>query len=98
MAKYKILYWHEIPSLVQASDGAGKFKVQLHARFQESIDSVAMALGLIGSDQYTDGFQWSEENEQPGSAQEVAKRVATELELKHQSIDWRSLAKKLEGK
>mgnify|MGYP005652951943 CR=1 FL=1 len=98
MAKYKILYWHDIPSLVQANDENGRIKVQLHERFQESIDSAAMALGLIGSDQYTDGFQWGEENEKPGAAQEVAQSIAADLELKYQSIDWRALAKKLERK
>ena len=98
MAKYKILYWHDIPSLVQASDENGRIKVELHQRFQESIDAAAMALGLIGSDQYTDGFQWCDESEQSGTAQEVAQSIAADLELKYQSIDWRALAKKLERK
>lgn len=98
MAKYKILYWHDIPSLVQASDESGLTKKQLSQRFQESIDSAAMALGLYGSDEYTDGFSWSQEQEHPGSASEGVETIAAELEMKYQSIDWRALAKKLEGK
>lgn len=98
MAKYKILYWHDIPSLVQASDEHGRTKKELSPRFQESIDSAAMALGLIGSDEYTNGFRWGEELEQPGTAQEVAEAITADLELKYQSINWRALAKKLEGK
>ncbi len=97
MAKYKILYWHDIPSLVQASDENGRVKIQLSQRFQESIDNVAMALGLFDSDDYTNGFQWGDELDRPGTAQEVVESIAEEIETKHQRINWRALANKLQG-
>ncbi len=90
MANYKILYWHGIPSQVRATDEDGRVGKQLPARFQETIDDAAMALGLFGSEEYTDGFQWGEEIDRAGSAQEVADAVVAELDAKFQRIDWRA--------
>jgi len=95
MAKYKILYWHGIPSQVRATDEKrGRASRPLPARFQEAIDNAAMALGKIGTDAYTDGFQWGDEIEHPGTAEEVADTIAAELDKKYPSVDWRSLVEK----
>ena len=94
MSKYKILYWQGIPSQVRATDENGRVNRQLPPRFQEAIDSAAMSLGMIGSDAYTDGFEWGKELERPGTAKETADVVATELDKKYPSINWRSLVKK----
>ncbi len=95
MAKYKILSWHGIPCQVRVADENGRVSKQLSPRFHETIDAAAMALGLFGSDEYTDGFQWGEESERPGSAQEVADAVVAELEAQFQRIDWRLTAENL---
>ena len=42
MATYKIVYWQDIPSLVQATEGSEKVKLELSERFQLLIDAVAM--------------------------------------------------------
>jgi len=94
MAKYKILYWQGIPSQVRAIDENGRASRQLPQRFQEAIDEAAMALGKIGTDSYTNGFQWGDELEQPGTAEEVAGVIAAELDKKHPSVDWRSFVKR----
>ena len=96
MAKYKILYWKGIPSQVRATDENGRVGKPLPQRFQEAIDEAAMALGKIGTDSYTNGFQWGEELEHPGTAEETADAIATDLDKKHPSIDWRVLVKKFE--
>lgn len=96
MAKYKILYWHGIPSQVRATDENGRASKPLSQRFQEAIDEAAMSLGKIGTDSYTNGFQWGEEIEKPGTAEEVADAIAAELDKKHPNVDWRSLVKKEE--
>ena len=96
MAKYKILYWKGIPSQVRATDENGRVNRQLPQRFQEAIDEAAMALGKIGTDSYTNGFQWGDESEHPGTAEEVADAIATELDKEHPSVDWRSLVKREE--
>ncbi len=96
MATYKILYWHDIPSQVRTTDENGRVSKQLSDRFLMAIDNAAMALGLVGSDEYTDGFQWGEQAEHPGTAEETAEAVVAELERKYQRIDWRAVASKLE--
>jgi hypothetical protein len=57
MATYSILSWKDIPSVVEATDANGTVKVQLSERFQALIDSVAMQLGMAGTDAYLE--QWS---------------------------------------
>jgi hypothetical protein len=91
MAKYKILYWKGIPSQVRASDGNGRVNQPLPERFQLAIDEAAMALGLSGSDAYTNGFYWGEEIQHPGTAGEAAASVAAELDKKYPSVNWRDL-------
>jgi len=80
MAKYKVLYWHKIPSQVRAEDENGRSSVRLSNRFHDAIDAAAMAARLFGSDDYTDGFVWQPVKERAGSAEDVAKIVAAELE------------------
>ena len=82
MAKYTILYWKDIPSVVEASDATDSAKVQLSERFQVLIDSVAMKLGLDGTDEYLEQWDHGDEQERAGSAREVADAVARELEAK----------------
>lgn len=54
-----------------------------------------MAAGLTGSDAYTEQFRWSEPEERPGTAQEVAEAVAAELDARYPQIDWRKTAEAL---
>jgi cvfA/B/C family virulence factor len=89
MATYQILYWHDIPAQVRAKDAGGRVSKQLPQRFQEAIDQAAMAAGLIGSDDYTTAFRWSEAQEREGSAAEVAAAVAAEIDGQHPRINWR---------
>jgi hypothetical protein len=51
-----------------------------------------MAAGLIGSDEYMDGFAWGEEQTREGTAAEVAAAVAAELDAQYPVIDWRDLS------
>lgn len=48
-----------------------------------------MAAGQIGSDEYSDGFRWGEQQERPGDAKEVAEAIAAELDAQYPTIDWR---------
>lgn len=98
MAKYKILYWKGIPSQVRATDENGRVNKPLPQSFQEAIDNAAMSLGLIGSDSYTNGFEWGEESEHPGTAEEVAENIAVETAKKYRDLDWRAVVKKHEDK
>ncbi len=81
MARFRILYWHEIPSVVEATDDEGnRHKHQLSARFQELIDRVAMRRKLAGTDAYLEGWRRGRPAMRDGSADDVARTVAKELE------------------
>jgi Virulence factor len=83
MAEYRITYWREIPSMVTARDGDETAKAGLPARFQEAIDEAAMRRGMAGSDAYLEPWRHDEWREDGGSPEEVAGRVAAELDAEH---------------
>ena len=84
MAEYRVTRWAEIPSLVTARDASGgTAKVELPARFQEAIDDAAMRRGMAGSDAYLEQWHHDEWHEADGSADEVAGRIAAELDEQH---------------
>lgn len=84
MATYKILYWQEVPTQIKAEDALDDVTVQLDGRWMERIDRLAGERGLQGADDYLAQWRWSEEEERPGSAQEVADALKAELEA-----EWR---------
>ena len=86
MTKYIILNWQDLPSLVEATDDEGSHKIQLSQRFQALIDHVAMESGLMGSDAYLDAWNKSDAQEREGTAEEVAKAVAEEVEAQFDDI------------
>ena len=92
MATYQILYWHEIPSQVDARDLGKAHKEPLSPRFQELIDIIATKRNLVESDDYIVGWNKGDKSERPGSAVEVAKAVAAELEAGYDAIRSAALA------
>jgi hypothetical protein len=80
MALYQIMYWNDIPAQVKAQDDDGTAKAMLPERFSEAIDAAAMAEGSTDSADYLDGWAWSDEEERPGSAQEVVDALVAELD------------------
>jgi Virulence factor len=86
MARYRIIHWRNIPSLVEAVDGERTVRRPLSQRFQDLIDAVAMREGASDSEAYLEGWGQQAEAERPGSAQSVAEQVAAELEAGFQSL------------
>ena len=80
MAFYQILCWQDIPSQVKAWDDFDEFKIELSPRFADRIDRAAQSQGLTSTDDYLAQWKWSEEQERPGTAHEVAEAVKKELE------------------
>jgi hypothetical protein len=81
MARYRILSWRGIPAQLKVFREDGRpLSRALPDWFIEEIDRVAMREGLAGTDDYLSQWQWSDEHEQPGSAEEVAAAVTAELE------------------
>lgn len=98
MAEFQVLYWHDIPLQVRAGNRRNRVSFELAPRFQVAIDQVAMATGLTGTDEYLDGFHWSEMQERNGTAGEVAKTVVAELEASFPEIEWQKTARAILAK
>ena len=82
---YRILYWQEVPSQIKAEDERDEVTLSLGQRFMERIDQLAAKRGLQGEDDYLAQWQWSDEQQRSGSAQDVAEAVKAELEA---GADW----------
>jgi hypothetical protein len=82
---YKILYWQEVPSQIKAEDERDEITLSLSPRFMERIDQLAAKRGLQAADDYLAQWQWSDEQQRSGAAQDVAEAVRAELEDK---ADW----------
>ncbi len=80
MARYRVVRWRDIPSLVEAWDAERTVRLPLSQRFQDLIDAVAMREGASESEAYLEGWGRDPERERPGGAQSVADAVAAELE------------------
>jgi hypothetical protein len=85
MATYRVLYWQDVPSQVRAEDATSDVSVALPQKFMVRIDALAASQGLVGSDDYLAQWRWSDEQERPGTAQDVADAVCRELEAQ---ADW----------
>ncbi len=80
MATYRVMSWRGIPAQVKATDASGTTASrQLPPFFQQEIDRVAMREGLMDTDEYLDGWTWSDERSREGTADEVAEALAAEL-------------------
>ncbi|HEY7651734.1 MAG TPA: virulence factor [Methylomirabilota bacterium] len=86
MARYRIIQWRDLPSLVEAVDGELTVRVPLSPRFQDLIDAIAMREGASESEAYLEGWAPGPETERPGSAEAVAHAVAAELEEGFQDL------------
>ena len=82
---YRILYWQEVPSQIKAEDERDEVTLALADRFMERIDQLAARRGLQNADDYLAQWQWSEEQQRPGAANDVAQAVRAELEAE---ADW----------
>lgn len=91
MAQYQVLYWKEIPSLVEATDGHETVQVPLTDRFQELIDAVAMIEGILGAEEYLEQWHKGPVRSREGSPEDVAERVAAEIEASFDDLRARHL-------
>ena len=86
MARYRIVHWKEIPSLVEAVDGDRTARLQLSQKFQDLIDALAMRENATEGDTYLEGWSCGDWIERQGSPDDVAHAVAAELEEGFQAL------------
>jgi hypothetical protein len=82
VARYRILYWKDIPTQIRVDDELDDLNVMLDERFMRLIDAQAMKDGLTETDAFLAAWHWSNEEEREGSAQEVADALKDEIEAK----------------
>ena len=80
-AKVRVLYWKEVPVQVQAEDESGRVSVMLDGRFQDGADAIAMFDGSYGSDEYLEGWCWTE----PRGVEATARAAAAALAERYNS-------------
>ena len=83
----------QIPSQVDAKEAGKGHKLMLSPRFQELIDIIAVKRKLDSSDDYIAQWAKGDKTERAGSAEEVAKAVAAELESRYDQIRADAIAK-----
>ena len=93
MAKVSILYWQDIPSVVEARGPDGVHKELLSERFQELIDLIAMKKKLMGTDEYLMQWHKGRRYEVKGTAKEAAAVVKEDFESRYKEIRKAELAK-----
>jgi Virulence factor len=86
MARYRVVHWKDIPSMVEAAEGDRTAQRQLSQRFQDLIDALAMRDGSTDEDTYLEGWGHGEWMERTGTHDEVADAVAAELEDGFQTL------------
>ncbi len=86
MARYRVVFWGEIPASVEAFEEDRTARIVLSQRFQDLIDSVAMVTETSSTEAYLEGWRHGAEGERPGSAESVAEQVAAELEASFERL------------
>ncbi len=86
MARCQIVYWQDIPSVVEVRVGRKSHKVQLSERFQALIDTVAMKKELVGTDEYLEHWHKETVGERDGTVEDIATAMAEELEAQFRDI------------
>ena len=80
MARYQVLYWQDVPSLIKAfHDDGSTVSRQLPDWFQQEIDKRAMVQGLVESDAYLEQWRWGDVEERPGDVADVLDAIEREL-------------------
>ena len=81
MTKVRILYWQDVPSVVEAvGDDGALVKRQLSDWYQQEIDRRAMEQGLTGSEAYLEQWRWADAEERAGAPNDVLDELERELE------------------
>ncbi len=86
MAKVTVLYWKDIPSVVEARDGSNVHKEMMSEKFQALIDQIAMKTELAGTDEYLMQWHKGRPREVEGTAEEATAAVREEYESRFKEI------------
>lgn len=80
MARYRVIYWKEIPTSFTVEGDGRTVKKQLSQKIQNLIDAYAMSLELTSTADYSAQYRRGEWAEREGAPEEVAESLLAEME------------------
>ena len=87
MAKYRIMYWKNIPQSFTVEGDGRTIKKQLSQKVQNKIDAYAMVDGSTSTSDYAAQYKRGDWVEQDGSPEEVAETLLSQLEADAAKIE-----------
>ena len=91
MTKIFVLFWQDIPTVIEARDSSGIEKVELTKRFAELVDLIAMKKGLIGTDDYLQNWKKKKFPSSKKTAKQAVLEMSKYFESKYEDIKLKSL-------
>ncbi|MGB1157514.1 MAG: virulence factor [Alphaproteobacteria bacterium] len=91
MAGMQIIYWRDIPTMVQIREGRKRFTANLPERFEKAVDAAAMRDGETSTDDYLAEFRRTDPVDVEGDLQAIADARAAELEAEFDTERLRAL-------
>ena len=91
MTKIFVLFWQDIPTVIEARDSSGIEKVELSKRFAELVDLIAMKKGLIGPDDYLQNWKKKKFPSTKIAAKQIVLEMSKHYESKYEDIKLKSL-------
>ena len=91
MTKTFVLFWQDIPTVIEARDATGIEKVELSKRFSELVDLIAMKKGLIGTDDYLQNWKKKKFPNSTKTAKQTVLEMSKYYESKYEDIKMKSL-------
>lgn len=87
MAKYRVMYWKDIPQSFTVEAGGQIVKKELSQKVQNKIDAYAMVIGATSTTDYAKQYKRGQWIEREGSAEEVAEALLAELEAEAARVE-----------
>ena len=86
MTKISVLFWQNIPTLVEAKDINGVEKIELSKRFSELVDLIAMKKGIVESEDYLNFWKKKKMADSKKSAKEIVIELSKNFESDFDNI------------
>lgn len=87
MAKYRVMYWRDIPQSFTVEGDGRTVKKELSQKIQNKIDAYAMALGATSTSDYAKEYKRGTWTEREGTPEEVAEALLAELEAEGAKVE-----------
>lgn len=87
MAKYRVMYWRDIPQSFTVEGDGRAIKKELSQKTQNKIDAYAMAIEATSTTDYAKQYKRGDWIERDGSPEEVAEALLSELEAAAASVE-----------